>query len=408
MADTETKPTWYETLGLSPSADTDTIKKRYRELARRWHPDVATAPDAAERFREITEAYSVLSDPKARQAYDAALMLEHARAVSAKAKQASQQAPPATSPNPPPPQRTAPKRNPEAKQERDAQAREFIRQSAAALKFRRTSEALDRARRAVRLRPKWAEAHEALGDALMAGGDSQAALAAYTIALQLAPSRAGLNAKLNKAAGIRPSGRTTTTHRRGTAQQPRTQPTSRHTSAPRPAAALGVVTAIGLAVGAFLLLLLHRESTTAAAGVLPFEWSALALLCLVWWGFFAGCAASLAGALAPIREELFQQPTGRHARAVPPLGAMLPTIAIILYWLALIIHLVVKRSENRRGSAVDAAFFLALLCAVITGAAHPESLLILCAAGGNITFPSLILGWYVGDRLRMPAHSRKS
>ena len=61
---------YYETLGIPPDANAETIKSAFRQLAHRYHPDVSTEPDAEQRFREIAEAYSVLSDPAKRASYD--------------------------------------------------------------------------------------------------------------------------------------------------------------------------------------------------------------------------------------------------------------------------------------------------------------------------------------------------
>ena len=54
----------------SPDATTAQIKSAYRKLAKQYHPDVNDSPDAAERFREITEAYDTLTDPDRRRRYD--------------------------------------------------------------------------------------------------------------------------------------------------------------------------------------------------------------------------------------------------------------------------------------------------------------------------------------------------
>lgn len=60
----------YETLGVSREASIDEIKKAYRQLARELHPDVNPSEDASERFKSVTHAYDVLSDPNERQRYD--------------------------------------------------------------------------------------------------------------------------------------------------------------------------------------------------------------------------------------------------------------------------------------------------------------------------------------------------
>ena len=68
MAD---KRDYYEVLGVDKSADDATLKKAYRQLAKKYHPDVNPGDKEAEaKFKEATEAYSVLSDPDKRRQYD--------------------------------------------------------------------------------------------------------------------------------------------------------------------------------------------------------------------------------------------------------------------------------------------------------------------------------------------------
>ena len=61
---------YYQTLGVAREAPADDIKKAYRKLARKYHPDVSKEPDAEKRMKEVNEAYEVLSDPEKRAAYD--------------------------------------------------------------------------------------------------------------------------------------------------------------------------------------------------------------------------------------------------------------------------------------------------------------------------------------------------
>src|SRR3990172_11417744 len=68
MATTERD--YYEGLGVPGDASDPDVKKAFRGLARELHPDVSDAPDAEHQFREVAEAYEVLSDPERRQTYD--------------------------------------------------------------------------------------------------------------------------------------------------------------------------------------------------------------------------------------------------------------------------------------------------------------------------------------------------
>lgn len=68
--------TFYEVLCVSESATDAEIKSAHRKYARTWHPDVCAEENAAEKFRELTDAYEVLRDPMKRRRYDAGLFFE--------------------------------------------------------------------------------------------------------------------------------------------------------------------------------------------------------------------------------------------------------------------------------------------------------------------------------------------
>src|SRR6266496_1132211 len=61
---------YYELLGVGRDASEQDVKRAFRRLARELHPDVSEAPDAGERFREVAEAYQVLSNSETRELYD--------------------------------------------------------------------------------------------------------------------------------------------------------------------------------------------------------------------------------------------------------------------------------------------------------------------------------------------------
>src|SRR5256886_6625926 len=61
---------YYKILGVQRTASADEIKKVYRRLARKYHPDVSKEPNAEAKFKEVQEAYEVLKDPEKRAAYD--------------------------------------------------------------------------------------------------------------------------------------------------------------------------------------------------------------------------------------------------------------------------------------------------------------------------------------------------
>ena len=62
---------FYEVLGVPRTASQDDIQRAYRKLARQHHPDVSKDPDSEENFKQVSEAYDVLSDPEARKRYNA-------------------------------------------------------------------------------------------------------------------------------------------------------------------------------------------------------------------------------------------------------------------------------------------------------------------------------------------------
>ena len=61
---------YYEALGVERTATLADIKKAYRKLAHKYHPDVSAEPDNEAKFKDVAEAYATLKDPEKREAYD--------------------------------------------------------------------------------------------------------------------------------------------------------------------------------------------------------------------------------------------------------------------------------------------------------------------------------------------------
>ena len=89
FADVDPRNTYYRLLQVDPSAETEIIAVVYRRLARRYHPDLDSDPEAARRMAELNRAYEVLRDPELRARYDAALAARQNRRASAQAPRAS-------------------------------------------------------------------------------------------------------------------------------------------------------------------------------------------------------------------------------------------------------------------------------------------------------------------------------
>jgi len=81
---------YYEILGVSKNASDAEIKSSYRRLALKWHPDRNKSTDATEKFKEVTKAYEVLSDPEKKKSYD---QFGHEAFTNAGSSSASQQNP---------------------------------------------------------------------------------------------------------------------------------------------------------------------------------------------------------------------------------------------------------------------------------------------------------------------------
>ena len=269
---------YYAVMGVNAKASGDEIKKRYRELARRYHPDVNPKPDAAQKIKEINEAYGVIGDTERRASYDAERMFEAKTASASTPRQTPPSQPPRPAPNTgnagnsrpfrptPPPNRAANaynRNNPNSANannnnnadtdwdsllygrkhsdtnartgsgagttrptsayagaqataaanreraaaqrkatERAAQAERLVGEAQLAFINRKYAESEDFARQVIRLDGRNAVAYELLGDAARKQGNTEGAIQAYSLAIQLNPRNQNAQANLDRLLGL--------------------------------------------------------------------------------------------------------------------------------------------------------------------------------------------------------------
>ena len=199
---------YYEVLGLPPGASTDQIKKKYRELARKFHPDVVQDKALGQRvFTQINQAYSVLGNPERRAQYNDSLQHGAAHAASesastAAASKAATSAPSAAAAKPeaaPQPAPSRPAANPQA-------FADMLGRAENAIMAGKPVEARAFCVRILEADPRQVRALEILGDALVQMGKPDEAADQYRKALQVSPSSL-IQAKLNRVAPSAPSAR---------------------------------------------------------------------------------------------------------------------------------------------------------------------------------------------------------
>ncbi len=227
---------YYEVLGLPPGATTDQIKKKYRELARKFHPDVAQDKNLSQlTFTQINQAYNTLSNPERRAQYNSTLQNMTAPttppanagpAPRPAVPRAAAAAPADVSP-PPAPSKPAAAIKPQA-------FSEMLSRAENAIMAGKPVEARAFCVRILEADPRQVRALEILGDALIQMGRQEEAAVQYRQALQIGPSSL-IQAKLNRIAPPAASNRTippnqASVPKKGTGGQKTVLPSSRNAS----------------------------------------------------------------------------------------------------------------------------------------------------------------------------------
>ncbi len=426
--------THYEILGLTSDATAQQVKKRFRELAKKYHPDVNRSnPAAHEIFLRVNEAYEVLNDPSRRAAYDLNQRDKARRAGGASSAPPGGYPPPGSSPGsyrppgsasgpgypggrsgyqPPPGNvrfgdtyatpgspsgrpgsagQATPQRQAELereRRERDRRRQELGRMMNEA----RNSYQRGHIREAQRLCEQVLQvgrvgpAHELMGDILARQGHLQEAASHYTVAAQMTSANGFIMAKFNRVTQ-------------------RLQGGDLGMASANPQKSMSFqlgVSCLGFALVVFLMFWSPTLPSNKEVLNWPFvpNWSFGQLIFMAADGFLAGVVLAVAGWLGqPEHEIIF--PTLKLGRFQVRVWVALLLLSLLSFPLAVAVylgHVIAQRGGSKAvlGLMGVAGFLVFGFALLHDSAAFWETLFF----GGNVIFTMSILGWFIGDLFR--------
>lgn len=375
------KRTHYEILGVPRTATQEQIKKRYRQLVRKYHPDVAEDKAAARvAFLQISEAYQTLTDPDRRLIYDTEMDRQivgpTARPSGPRTSSGAQSRPSASASD----GRSAQRRGTIA-------AERFIRDAEAALLRGQSWVALDCVRDAIRADHRNVRAHIILGDIYRLQNRTDEAVSAYTVAVQLDPKSTEAAEKLEKA--MRRVNRSRVTA--ATAERMQALKTG--------------VSMVSGSIGVFLLILLLISPGRPIPWLqehLPFvaSWSVTLIIVLLGAGALAGFALSMTDGVRSLDGELVFQMVSAGRRASYPIGLILVILNLFSFYVAAGIYLLAGMIQDGISKSVVKAFTATVCLLALIAVLYPPGSREVLIWGGNLVFPALLFGWAVGDMVR--------
>jgi len=396
--------THYDVMGLAQNATTDQVKKRFRELVRKYHPDLhQDHPEYHEVFIRISQANEVLSDSVRRAHYDLGLR-DQARKQTDPRTGAYGSAPFTQRPTPPPtasstarPAASADRAPSNARERREAEhrrqqvvkamenARQYFQRGNFREAQRLCEEILQTSRNGL--------AHEMLGDIYARQGRLDEAIGNYTVAAQMFPNSSLIMAKLNRVVERQRRGPATDEILRGRRGAPPVDPQKR----------VGYqlsVTFFGLALVLFLMAWpVGRSEVSLGLAFVP-HWTLTHVVVLGIEGLFTGAILGAAGWLRPPDQELLYQ-SFRLGRLNVPMGILLVTTGILFAPIALALYVILAFRHASVSPSVllvfGAAFMVTLAFTIATPhIAQSETLLF----GANVVLVASLFGWFIGDLFR--------
>lgn len=364
--------THYEVLGVSENASLEEIRRAYRRLALKFHPDRSRNPTSTERFLQVTEAYRVLSDPDRRAHYDATLRLK--REASQSSPRGAGRKPSGASPQG---GRTGGSASPYARAP-DAYAR--VSRAASFLAQGKYDQADSLAREAIKQDPRLALGYALLGDIARLRQNLSEAVKYYAYAVQLEPRNPTFMRRyeqvLAQIGSVDLRGNVSPSPVRWA-----------------PAVFVGVVTLL-----MSLYVAVSREAPVMENFVPVSTWTTGLIVMMFVNGVMAGAALSLMQAVDRW-ESVARGSSGRLSPAVA-LGA----IAVVNFWGAVLTYVylgVLQRnftySISRLITVVGTLVFLYVLASILSPTVIWHQTLLW---GGNLIYVGALCGWAVADAFR--------
>ncbi len=371
-----TKRNHYEVLGLPRNATLAQIKRRYRELVRKYHPDVAVDKTTSHRlFLQINEAYEVLKDAPRRSAYDESLDLDEIIRAKRDATRQQVQSPRSSNfahsadvPHAP--------RN----------MSQLLKDAQYAFIQKRLNAAADLCKQALALDPRCARANAILGDIYRAQGKNDAAIKRYTFAVQFDPTDSDSQQKLLKLVGKRVNtGRV-------------------YESVPSPVK-MRAANAFWWTVVFFTIFLVKVYPGK------PISWLKMYIPQVSTWSWnliiFMAVASAVGGAILSVNgflrhpdEELVFDNSG-GSWAIVPVGFILLIGSGFFFLGAAGFYILFGALQDSLSKSVLTVFGLVIgvvfLCALLY---EPHAIKQVLLFGGNVAFLSSLFGWYTGSALK--------
>jgi curved DNA-binding protein CbpA len=378
------KRTYYEILGVPRTATQDQLKKRYRQLVRKYHPDVAEDKVVARSaFLQISEAYKTLIDPDRRLIYDSELDTQIAGLTPRPSGPGSSRGYTGGYSR----TTTSSSRRQSSRPRETPSVERLVREAEMAFIRGQLWAAMESAKQAAKLDPRNVRAHVILGDVYRMQDRMDEAVSMYTMALQLDPKNKDAMDKLDRAM------------RRSKKAQSASASDDR-----KQALKMGVGLISG-SLATFMLLMLAWSPGEPIPWLkehlqMVGTWSQMLVFTLLGIGALLGFLMSMTDSVRPLDDELVFQgvSAGRHLSY--PIGLILILLNLFNFYAAAAIYTLAGIIQDAVSGSVMKAFVATVCVLAIVGVVYTPGTRQVLIWGGNLVFPALLVGWTIGDFIK--------